>query len=83
MNKVIIEKFLKNNPLDSMYNLSISLGTLIISSEMPTINFSMDIEFITSIGLNCRNIFFDTKFGRFEFLKADSWKLFRRDKNNI
>ena len=79
MNKAIIEKFLKNNPLDSMYNLQISLDTLMISSNFPIINFSVEIDSIKSMGINYKNIFFESEFGKFEFMKEDSFKRLKRN----
>lgn len=76
MEKLVIEKFLKNNPLDEIFYYQISLGTLMINAN--GIDFSIDIDDIKSIGLNYRCIIFETKFGRFEFLRKDNMDILKK-----
>jgi hypothetical protein len=76
MEKQVIEKFLKNNPLDEIFHHQISLGTLMINAN--GIDFSIDIDNIKAIGLNYMNIFFETKLGRFEFKRAEKLNLLRK-----
>jgi len=76
MEKLVIEKFLKNNPLDEIFYYQISLGTLMISAN--GIDFSIDIDDIKALGLNYMNIFFETKFGRFEFKRAEKLDLLKK-----
>lgn len=76
MNKQTIEKFLKSNQLDKQFYYQISLGTLMISAN--GIDFSIDIDDIKALGLNYMNIFFETKFGRFEFKRAEKLDLLKK-----
>ena len=76
MEKLVIEKFLKNNPLDEIFYYQISLGTLMINAN--GIDFSIDIDDMKSIGLNYRCIIFETKFGRFEFLRKDNMDILKK-----
>jgi hypothetical protein len=76
MEKRVIEKFLKNNPLDEIFYYQISLGTLMVNAN--GLDFSIDIDDIKSIGLNYRCIIFETQFGRFEFLKKDNMDILKK-----
>jgi len=76
MEKRVIEKFLKNNPVDEIFHHQISLDVLMINSK--GIDFSIDIDDIKSIGLNYMNIFFETKFGRFEFKRAEKLDILKK-----
>lgn len=76
MDKRVIEKFLKNNPFDEIFYYQISLGTLMINAN--GLDFSIDIDDIKALGLNYMNIFFETKFGRFEFKKAENLDLLKK-----
>lgn len=76
MNEQTIEKFLKNNQLDEIFYYQISLGALMINSK--GIDFSISIDNIKSIGLNYRCIIFETKFGRFEFLRKDNMDILKK-----
>jgi len=76
MEKRVIEKFLKNNPIDDRFYYQISLGTLMVNAN--GLDFSIDIDDIKSIGLNYMNIFFETKFGRFEFRRAEKLDILKK-----
>jgi hypothetical protein len=76
MEKRVIEKFLKNNPIDDRFYYQISLGTLMVNAN--GLDFSIDIDDIKSIGLNYRCIIFETQFGRFEFLKKDNMDILKK-----
>lgn len=71
MDRKVIEKFLKNNKLDKIFFVTLSEKYLIIESWDVSLDFSIELKEITKLGLNSRNVFFETNYGRFEFLKKE------------
>lgn len=75
MNKETISLFLHRNPIDDdfLYLLNETGEENILyieGAEGPrNFNFVIEIDLITAIGLDCKHVFIETKFGRYSFLK--------------
>jgi hypothetical protein len=78
MEKRVIEKFLKNNPIDDRFYLGIYYDELEISDTSIDFNLDINIKTIISMGINYKNIFFETKFGRFEFRRAEKLDILKK-----
>jgi len=72
MNKQTIEKFLKSNQLDDSFYIDIYNNGICIAENTMDFSIHIDINTIKNIGLNYKYIFFETQFGRFEFLRKDN-----------
>jgi hypothetical protein len=78
MNKQTIEKFLKSNQLDDRFYLDIYNNEICIAENTMDFSIHIDINTIKNIGLNYKYIFFETQFGRFEFLRKDNMDILKK-----
>lgn len=78
MNKQTIEKFLKSNQLDDRFYLDIYNNEICIVENTMDFSIHIDINTIKNIGLNYKYIFFETQFGKFEFLRKDNMDILKK-----
>ncbi|MGD8779048.1 MAG: hypothetical protein PVH88_08840 [Ignavibacteria bacterium] len=78
MNKQTIEKFLKSNQLDDRFYLDIYNNEICIAENAMDFSIHIDINTIKNIGLNYKYIFFETQFGKFEFLRKDNMDILKK-----
>jgi len=78
MNKQTIEKFLKSNKLDDRFYLDIYNNEICIVENTMDFSIHIDINTIKNIGLNYKYIFFETQFGKFEFLRKDNMDILKK-----
>ena len=74
MNQLTIERFLHRNPIE--FKWDISIGDLHILSRKYNdkeiyLDFTININSITSIGLNYKEVFIETKFGKYSFNRKE------------
>lgn len=74
MDQITIQRFLHRNPIE--FKWDISIGDLHILSRKYNdkeiyFDFSIDLDSITSIGLNYKEVFIETKFGRYSFNRKE------------
>ena len=82
MNQLTIERFLHRNPIEFKWNISFgdlhifSIGDPHILSRKCNnkeiyLDFTININSITSIGLNYKEVFIETKFGKYSFNRKE------------
>ena len=74
MDQITIQRFLHRNSIE--FKWDISIGDLHILSRKYNdkeiyFDFSIDLDWITSIGLNYKEVFIETKFGRYSFNRKE------------
>ena len=74
MDQITIQRFLHRNPIE--FKWDISIGDLHILSRKYNdkeiyLDFTINIDSITSIGLNYKEVFIETKFGKYSFNRKE------------